>query len=361
MKRIIIGIMLTVAPGACSQSQKTDRYFNYPLHKVELPETGGILSPERVLGDTLFYQFWFITDSLLVGISPAGYVQDDKFITVTDLASGKVVGKFCEKGRGPNEYLSPIAADMQTGQLSIYDYMTARYSELDVPRSISEGRSVYSQIVSVPRESHKSKVLLSIHKWNGEILAYDAGQNIDSDDLVKMPSYVMMDLKTGEQNRSFNFFKRVPLSEKKQRNRLIPVKERLGQVSCLNVDEGKLCFVMGFIPQINIFDLKAERAFGVKVIDYENLSLVNRVRHYQDVTSDRQRIYALYWGVQEQEIPSGKNNTEMHIFDWNGNLLSRYTLPGVFLGCQANDTGLFLSKLVEDSMQLYYLPTEMFK
>lgn len=355
MKKILAAIILFALLEACNQVPNTDRYFNYPVNKSHLPELSGMLSPERVIDDSYFYQFCFICDSLFVGISPPGYVNNNKFVTVTDLSTGKILGHFCDKGRGPMDYLSPIAADMQDGLLVIYDYMTARYSELDVEQSIAQGQCVFTRNQTIPLIDGESNAFLSIHKWGDYILAFDAGQNSDSANLQRMPDYVVIDQEDGRPIRRFGFFKDVPFSDKKRNGKVIPVKERLGQVDCIDCNEGKVCSVMGFIPQINIFDIDTGNALGIKVVDFEKSSLVNRVRHYQDVSAYRDRIYALYFGIEEQEIPLGTKDTEIHIFDWSGNTLSRYSIPGVYLSCQATEKGLYLTKLVEDRLQLYLI------
>lgn len=352
MKRILEGLLLFAILEGCSQSSKLDKLFNYPINRVQLPEVTNSLSPEYALKDSLFYQFCYVCDSLLVGVSPAGYVQDDKFVTVTDLSSGVVVGQFCDKGRGPNEFLSPIAADLQDGLLSLYDYMTGRYSELDIKQSIIQGCSVFSRIVPISTENGENKALLSIHIWNDSILAFDAGQNSDSPFLVKTPDYVVIRQKDGETVRNYNLFEAGPLSGKRRGKQKIAVKEQFGQVDCFNCDEGKVCSVMAYIPQINIFDINNGKAIGIRIKDYEKQLLNKRIRQYQDVSSDENRVYALFLGVEENEIPLETKDTELHIFDWRGELLSRFTLPGVFLGCQATEKGLYLTKLTGNRLQL---------
>ncbi len=171
-----------------------------------------------------------------------------------------------------------------------------------------------------------------------------------------MPDICTFSLLNGMRYHNYCLYKSIPLSKTKKEKRLVSIKERLGQVDCYNKDLNKLCSAMGYIPQINIVEINTGNAVGFKITDYAKNALISRVRHYQDVTTDGDRIYSLYFGVQEQDLLSEKTNTELHVYDWEGNFLSRYIIPGLILGCWSTEKGLYVTKLNGDSMQLYIIP-----
>lgn len=314
----------------------------------------GDLHPTRVLEEDLPYQYAFVNDSLFLGIYPGVLVNGGKFVTVINHSTGQELGRFCNQGRGPQDFLSPISADYRDGHLYIYDYMLRRYSDLDVIKSLSQGTEEYSLILPIVYEDGAARALLSIYKIEDRLLAFDTFQKAGSPDLSDTPDYSFFSLDDGRRLGSLNLFKDVPLVADRKEQKLVPVKERLSMADTYSSHLDKLCTVMTYIPQLNIIDVQSGVATGIKIADYAPKALKSGYRHYQAVSSDDERIYALYWGADEEKIYDGMvTNTELHIFGWDGKMLSRYRIPGLYIRCWVTESGLYMTKYVDDSAELY--------
>ena len=344
----------------CSCEPQTDQYFNFPVEEVSLPDVAGEIHPSKVLAGELMYQNWMVNDSLLLGISAAAY-QPEHFLSVSEIRTGKLLGSFCDRGRGPQEYLNPIAADCQDGRVGIYDFMTGRYSELDLEQSLSQGQSVYVRELPMAPAGDEYPALLAIYLWGDRFVAYDNGQSTSSVDfgLSHMPSYVIYGREDGRRIQTLDLYKDLPMDGKRKDRRLVPVKSRLSQVGEFNREQGKLCVAMNYIPQINIVDPESGKARGFRVAERSKLSAKNGFRHYQGIASTATRIYALYWGVEEKLLMDFQGNglvSELHVFDWDGNFLARYVFSDLISACRAGEDGLYLARPTGMEYELCVIP-----
>jgi len=356
-RRILRVICLAVffIPVGCRYIPNTDKYFTFPVTEIGLSEIKDTLLPRPICDSAWTYQAWYIDGDQGVFLSPLSLAQS-KFVTVSDISSGTEYGRFCEIGRGPQDFLSPLASDYTNGYLSIFDLMTTRYSELDIESSVSQGRSIFVRNLPLDKSGKDYLSLFSIHRWKDSLLAYDMGQNPASDDLYRMPDYVMYDVESGKKQKNLHLIQNSPLTNLKRERDLVPVKGRLAATDFLDEASNRLCFAMCFIPQLNIVNLETGESRGFIVKDLKKTSLQNGFRHYHDIAAFRDRIYALYFGLEENKIFSGKAQTELHVFDWGGKMHARYIILDVVNGCQASDRGLYVTLFSNNSYRLNLIP-----
>ena len=126
----------------------------------------------------------------------------------------------------------------------------------------------------------------------------------------------------------------------------------------MDAETGRLCMAMYFIPQINIVDMESGRAVGFKLAEKTKSALRRGVRHYHDVTSAGDRIYALYFGEKEENIFAGRSSTELHVFDWSGRFIARYLFEDIVNGCKASEDGLYVTTYAEDGLRLNFVSWE---
>lgn len=359
--RIIRAICLfcLVIPVGCRQAPNTNKYFSFLISEIDMPEISDTLIPEQVCDSSWTYQAWYIDDDRGVFLSPIVYA-DSVFVSVEDITTGAVLGRYCKKGRGPQEFLSPFASDYKDGRLSIYDIMTNRYSEIDIEASIAQGRSLFVRNTTLDSLEEDYLTLFSIHKWKDSLLAYNMGQNPMSQDLTRMPDYTIFNIDNGEKVRDLHLFKNIPLSDKRREIKYVPVKSRMGATDWLGEELNKMCFAMYFIPQLNIVDLSTGKAEGFFLKEKKRTSLLNGYRHYHDITATRDYIFALYYGEKEDTILSGVTQTDLHVFDWAGRFLARYCIPAVANACQVSENGLYVTLFSNNSYKLNLISWDQF-
>lgn len=328
---------------ACNSLPKTDNYFSFPVQEMPLPELEKNLvmdlMPECFSG---FSSFW-IEDSLFLG--SLGMAAEDIVMTA-DIYSGVETGRFGKRGRGPAEYLSPVAYDLHDGHFLVFDIMTAKVSDIDVKKSIKNGTTITSQIYNLETGEYAYLPLASIHRKNDTLLAFNTGNDPMSQDLYNVPDYVSFDLSSGEMKEDYGLFKSISLVNKKKEREFVDVKSRLALTDCVLPDNNKICFVMKFIPQINIFNPETGECHGFRVSELSANSIKPEYLHYNSVCSYGTKVFALYVGAQMNQANQAQITTELHQFSIEGKLLRRFLLDGTFVDCRAGKSGLYLSKAV---------------
>ena len=339
----------------CKQIPNTNKYFSFPISEIEIPDISDTLDLKQVCDSDWTYQAWYIDDKRGIFLLPIVYA-DSTFVTIEEIPTGAEHGRYCIKGRGPQEFLSPIASDYCDGGLCLFDLMTNRYSELDIASSVAQGRSVFTRIVSLDYCGEDYLTLFSIHKWKDVLLAYDMGQNPMSQSLTRSPDYVLFNLENGEKVKNLNLIQNVPLSDRKREKNMVPVKSRMGAADYLDADSNRMCFAMYSIPQLNIVNLETGVAKGLILKERKNTSFQKGYRHYHDVTATRDLIFALYFGEEETKLLSGETKTELHVYDWEGNFLVRCLIPYTVNSCQASAEGLYVTRFSNNSYKLNIIP-----
>ena len=344
MKPIIISLLPLVL--ACSGIEETDNYFNFPVQEISLPESGIVVEPERMSDDFSSFSGFWVEDSLFAG---SFFTGSEDVVMAGNVVTSSLYGRFGRQGRGPQDFLSPVAYELNDGHLLIFDIMTSKVSDLDLKRSIEEGSAVFSGIHELDKGENSYLPLTAIHRWNDRFLAYDTGNDPMSEDLYSSPDYVLYDLATGAKLRNYHLFASIPLSNKKKEENLVKVKARLALSDCTINDRTGICFVMKYIPQINYFFPETGEVRGFRVTELSDKSLMDGYIHYNSVCSYGNAIYALYSGGQLSALNRGEALTEeLHVFDLSGHIMQRILLDGVYVDCRASSEGLFLSRVVDD-------------
>ncbi len=326
---------------ACNSTPKTDNYFNFPVQEIELPEIGTKIKPEKI--PELFSGFsgFWIEDSLFVGSLP---ILSDEVIMVGDILSNKELGRFGKRGRGPQDFLSPVSFDLHDGHIFIFDIMTSKVYDLDLDRSIKENSSIFTDVYTIEKGDDTYMPITAIHCMNGRLLAYNTGNDPMSEDLYSIPDYVEFDLGSGKQIKEYSLFKDIPSQNKKREHGYVGIKARMALTDCYLPKEGLICFVMKYIPQLNIFNPESGEARGFRIKELSENSLTPSYIHYNSVCSYGNSIYALYIGEMINVANQGIINTELHVYDMKGYIKQRIPLDGTYVDCRASESGLYLSK-----------------
>lgn len=326
---------------SCSRIS-TDEYFNFPVREVSLPEPDEMLTPV-IIAENLsgFYNFWIDDGYIWAELKSS----NEGILLAAELETGKEIGWYGKKGRGPNDFLSPVSFEVNGGHMLIFDVMNARVSDIDLRASIDDGSAVFSSIDTLNKGDYAYLTLMSVHKWNNSFLALDTGADPSTPDLYRAPDYVMYDIWTGQRTKEYALFKSIPLRSSKKELKRVEVKSRLYSEDCLIPNDKGICFVMKYIPQINFFSPQSGTARGFRIKELSDKSLIPGFLHYNSVSAFGNYVYALYVGASVDDANSAQATTELHVFDFEGHFVHRYPLDGAYIDVRTDTSGLYLSGL----------------
>lgn len=215
------------------------------------------------------------------------------------------MGPFIRNGRGPGEIVFPhihqdnsnpeylcisdgrmgyrvdVEASLESGVTSVADSMELPVNRIDwIP--ISESR------------------YFSLQAEDGQIVMHIAENN-------------------GQVEQTFNFDKDISREDNMTHLSGVLLNDRNG---------GKIAEVMLFFPQINLFDTESGHVRTVAVDYGKNMESAtsgiispDTIEYYENAISDTDYIFAVYKGIPLRRLNETGQNTDIHIFDWEGNFI----------------------------------------
>ena len=107
-----------------------------------------------------------------------------------------------------------------------------------------------------------------------------------------------------------------------------------------------LCFAMNHMPVFGFLDLESGKVAGFRLKDAPAFSDKKQRAFFGGVSAQGENLFALYFGGKEDVgMPVPKTDrTTLYKFDWEGKLLGKYELDGIYIICQATPDKLYLLK-----------------
>ena len=362
---------------ACSEDTevKTES-FNYFNAKVKLVADKPLEKLEviRRVPNTENYnaQNLYVSDSMIFIYSVSA--PESWWFTVLNIETGEEIGKIGRKGRAPNEFnyvFGTFIPVKQNGDLkSLMQVLTHEGKQVNVlcnvTKSLQSGQGVYEREIDMP-----SSPLLWIDSkcMIGEIPPKTERENIPeeyksmfsgiaSNQVLRiMPQCFIYSLSEQRITKKYDQIYSQPayLLPFDGYGKPISSTDQFAYMTnkTVNSSRGKLVLAGSLIPQINILDLKSGKMEAVRVEGLPLASNSESASFYNDVQCDNKYIYALYQGPQisrfyrsyieslpEKTYPypelsdaewkeMGGPNSQLHVFDWSGQLVARYELEGV--------------------------------
>jgi len=252
----------------------------------------------------------FYIDSFLLFRHHTG----DFFFSLYNLQTNKLVGRFLQRGRGPNEFIS----------LSYWEEHILYNGE----------RWLYMSDIN----------LRSVIRFN--LTNYLRSDDID---IVTLNQYNDLQMKTHvindstflaymftQSNNGVRVFYRKYFSTSDQQEEInLTVKnvgdydefDKLGGVVRIREDKKKMVMAAIFMNRVHIFDLEEEKNnITLTPNDHRDISLSELARqsplqttiYYADVRTTQDYIFALFHNQLLGEWQRKPKNMEIHVFDWNG-------------------------------------------
>ena len=355
------------------QSRETN-YFVGEIHTVSLPSRVDTLYGKEIIFDSIYTGHMVVYDSLL-------FFTSSKFpeynVYMANARTGKHVACLLRRGQGHNEffYLSMserfLVDEKGTPHFRGYAFNNQVLIDINLPLLMSSLRATHSINDSAIATS---EFLWSMHHTvpyryvfplkNNRILAGNALEKLFTNQSeLNLPAYELLDASSGEVLKEYPVFAQPITNPSLPED--IPYFYLSTDVLC--PDESKIAIAMTLVGQLNIIDLQTGqmecfRLEGTEDMSYLEKSLPENFHaYYQNVTADEQYIYALY--VDKPFFANGKlyhtnmHSHEIHVFDWNGQLLKRLYLDTEVqqIRLNAGNGLLYAKENIEDRVYVYDL------
>lgn len=316
---IIFLVIITFSLGGC----KNDRnIFDGTFRQVSFKGDTLVLNGEKVNLEIPGVMNFEIVDTFLVAFTP---MNNDGFISVYSANSYKVLYKnLIRKGRGPNEFTSWVnlcnknyvdtsgaiiwlddnnnqfllAANL-TKSVHQHELIIEKSMDLsDIPKSNTFTikrltDTTYLKLDSDHLEQLKGSFIWSVDNFNLSVYNTVSKKNIFSKQLYTQKA------------TNINFFGG-SLSVKPDNTRLVITMMSFDQINFMFLDGKEMFSVSTSKEPIKIESL----------IENDN----ERMQYYTSVYFNDNLIMAVY--AKESRIDAGKTGTEIHVFNWEGDLLN---------------------------------------
>lgn len=325
MKRSFL-IAAAVLAAACSEIPEKD-LLKFPVKEVANLSQAVALSPEKVPLD-LMTPYVFSINVFDGKLLTNADILADHCVDVYDLNTGEELPGLCRKGRGPGEFLDALPYS-SSGSLVVAGLGTV--SEVSLAED-SFGSILRHVKLQEPKAGFPPIIASAYKVAEGDVLIYNSIQS-DPEHVVRQnPCYATYDWEGGEEKESFELFDTAPLADASEMGRIFAFDLH----DCMD-DAGKtLCFVMGKMPVFAFLDIASGQARGFRLKGEPAFSANSQQQFFQAVCAQGKYIYALYG-------PDMKTaRTKLYKLDWEGNLLNKYELGGIYINCCASPDKLYL-------------------
>lgn len=283
---------------------------------------------ERIPGSDLYDAAKIaVYDSLCIFYS---WKIPNGFYAVLDMHSGKDLGIFCPKGRGPIEStgLAPIHDLRQRDgalRAEIIDAHRQRLLVWNVTESLLSGGTVYDTILPVAK-----RILPQWFARAGENRYFFCSSPMPFENIgeVVVPRYTLTSLPDLSDLRKYEVFTDSILSISSSGKWLMP--DFVSMEYGMKPDGSKVVMAMSYSPQINVLDLASGSLAYYRLKGLPRESTSRRIWYYASVCCDDNYIYALYNALDLHEPIPEDRKSMIHVFDWEGTLCGKAELDGLF-------------------------------
>ena len=343
MKAELLFVVSLLAVSCARVSEKDLLQFPVKVETVASPSVA--ISPEKVFPDPL----------CLVGFGTSGdkmiltaNLTNDHCLDVIDLATGETLQQLCRRGRGPGEFLSISPCfSFGDGSVVVYDTGAAIFSEVSIDGGLNG--NVTHQMKLKVKPGRANPIIISSYKVSEhEMLAYNSIQGSMEYVSIENPYYALFDWNSGDELRGYNLFD----ASKIQRYSEGVKVGAFALEDCLNAQKSTLCFAMNSMPVFGFLDISSGKVKGIRLKGEPAYSVKEPRICFSGICAQGEYIYALYSGELQSTYSPDTSKTSLYVLDWQGRILKKYELDGLYQYCCANPDKLYLSR-IESDLQMY--------
>jgi hypothetical protein len=364
-KGILYTVLLTTIVGlvVCCKSSKRGDIFNGEIRYFDDSRkvVKDVTSKPVTMDDGIPAGMIAVHDSLLICWHP----NRDNFFNIINLDTGKEIGSFCRKGRGPEEVISfgPIKQFFKKDDnlcTFLWDYNGGRLFLWNISRSVERGSTVYDTIIPYAKNMY-----FFLFYQPEDMLFVNRPASIPNDDPnseeVVLPFYEKRSISTKEVIQDYRIYKEKSLREQD----VVGLESFFYTWDVIKPDGLKIAQVMKWLPQVNVLDTRTGDVVGYRVKDGPDFSLLEKdpfVRpadlYYFSVHADDNYIYATYWGKERWDDRIGNiipSFNTIHVFDWSGEQLYEFVTDRSFQRVWLDRVRNRLYTIDPNSDEVYYL------
>lgn len=259
-----------------------------------------------------------VKDSLIIAIDPIG----EKKFTIVNLFTGKEILKFGEKGRGPNDFLSPdilinndiINAD--SSYITIFDSNLVRFYNMDLNRILTDP-DYKIRITKFP-----AKIIgnTNLNITDGKIIGKSCA-------LKNQGMFFIYDMKN-EQQKWVDYYPDPQNIDILNRNYAFNMH--------LAANKNRVMGAMTFMDMIQVFDTTGNRIqiykFSENIIPSPEMIQAKAVVYFTGIYATSKYCYFTRLGYDSGNENDRKNGTYIIQTDWNGHMVKSYKLKQYLYG-----------------------------
>lgn len=310
-------------------SCKDNGYFNGELKKIDCNKIEKLTIAPKGESIESLSPFFAVHDTLLFFSSPNIGEEIYKIYHVENM---KYIGGFYKRGHGNGEYIAMSIANFfytEDNELKTLLYAPNEEKMIvwNITKSILSGKTISESVADYGIKDKIASYSKYVPLAKDTILTYTSGRYLSSSDEITLPTYHVRTLSTNKGVYELNVFKNA-INNKS--STVMP--ERFFSTSfCIKPDRTKFAEAMFRLPQINIVDIKKKEIKGFIMENGEDFSIfktdmTDARYYYHRIQSNDNYIFALWCGKTSEENKKYVECKELHVFDWEGNLLKKVVL-----------------------------------
>jgi hypothetical protein len=310
-----------------SCKRKNDLYF----FNGEVVIVGGIEKPtlltgEQVVLNDVYTGVMNVYDSLILFTSEK---YPDKFVSIFSLNTGDLLGNYCPKGQGPDDYLSMInTSQFETTGTDIKLWIDAENNNKQVLFNITSSiRDNCTNIDSVIPFGVRNDDYAFCFVLNNAIAAKQSSQADKTENYLE---YAIFDISNLMKTKTLSLY-HSPITALREN---LHTPYYLSSADRVKPDKTKIAMGMWMLNQLNILDLESGIMKGYRIsgsLDFGDMNNATKRIKYCNrcIAVDDEYIYTLYVGVDLNEDGISHFFTpasQINVFDWKGNYVSKIKL-----------------------------------
>ena len=365
--REIIYMLICVCLFCACQSEKN--YFNGETYTINLPFAVDTLDGKELHFDEVQTGEMFVYDSLLF-FSSSKYPSYS--VSIFNVKSGKHLANCFNRGQGPYEFhnLSFIRyVTYEDNRPHLYAYAVNEQQLIDIDimaflKKLTQTGNVDYSAVQVDEclwSTYHTVPFNYQYPLNKRFLLVKTSfeSPFMNEEEPMLPTYELIDTKKKEVTRSYSIYQTPIKNDNLQDKSLVYLS-----TDAIRPDGKQIAMAMGVMPQLIITNMETGEMTCHEIANMlkqkiEKATEENIYLYYKSTVADERHIYSLFvnkpfFQKAGEKLPQGN---EIHVFDWNGNLLTRWYIRHAADEIRLDYKGklLYAKNNITDQIHVYHL------
>lgn len=276
--------------------------------------------------------------------------------------TGKHVANFFPVGRGRGEFINvtPIHCTFNCGDTPKSIFVAANEQKMgifNISQSVLHKKTTLESVTDFEWKKRFTNPIIQVYPWGDRIIGYIKGREpYFKNDHYILPQYMFFDKTTLDVVDTIELYNKALVNELKEGIDM----DVFGSFSALKPDGTQMASCMGYLPQINIWDIKSGKIKGIR---FGQTTLLDLIAHPQQATIchvfldiDDDYIY-VPWFV-DGEVNKGTHI--INVFSWEGNHIARYYIEESFdrIQIEPKSNTLFAYNQFTNKLYRYKMPAK---